>query len=154
MITQSTAKTTLVELTLHYHHRIPYIVYHFVPGWQPDHFRVAASLAWHTVQENLPDDRLFYSIFFFEADPGLKQVGLLREVVRALRHPINDRIMHTYIVGLGRGSQLIAHNLSRLACQIAGSQAPYTIVRSMEHALETMLRDDVYPMLPPLCQLI
>lgn len=115
-----------------------YLVYRFREGWQVGHFRIAAEKAWDLVQSQLPEGEQCYSVFLFETDSRLQQAGLLGEVSRSIRHPINKRIKYTYIVGLSGFSQALAVRMRDIASRVTASQAPYANANTLGEALEMM----------------
>lgn len=117
-----------------------YLLYRFREGWQVGHFRIAAEKAWALVQDNLPEGKLCYSIFLFETDSQLHQAGLLGEISRSIRHPINKKIRMTCIVGLSGFSRSLAVRLRDIASRVTASEAPYLNADTLEDAL-TSLRE-------------
>lgn len=112
-----------------------YLLYRFREGWQVGHFRIAAERAWDLVQANLPEGKQCYSIFLFETDARLHQAGLLGEISRSIRHPINRKIRMTFIVGLSGFSQSLAVRLRDIASRVTASEAPYQNAETLEEAL-------------------
>lgn len=115
-----------------------YLLYRFREGWQVGHFRIAAEKAWDLMQSRLPEGEQCYSIFSFESDSQLQQAGLLGEVSRSVRHPINKRIKYTYIVGLSGFSQALAVRMRDIASRVTASPAPYANAHTLEEAFDKM----------------
>ncbi|MBN2470100.1 MAG: hypothetical protein JXN59_05180 [Anaerolineae bacterium] len=113
-----------------------YLLYRFREGWQVGHFRIAAEKAWDLMQSQLPEGEQCYSIFHFESDSQLQQAGLLGEVSRSVRHPINKRIKYTYIVGLSGFSQALAVRMRDIASRVTASPAPYANAHTLDEAFD------------------